>query len=517
MNWRIGETFISRAKYLAQGKKRKTVVMAAAGRLWLAELERGKYLTKKSAALPQISEESLGKAFSELTHVGAKEITVLYTLPDLRVACRNFPDMTEDELEETMYWEQDRIFGTDTDMRLAWKVLDRDFKGWTVSLAGIKEESFALWKAAAEKGGKKIDRLIPVTALDMACEQPPLYLYGRGKTALLLFREEHRQVSRVLQKETADEKLDIFLRALNKSYDLRGREIVFIPMSQREEIPFWKHIAERWQDKLKEFSFEYEEKAFSDDKNFDIDAFYENSEWQGEETERFSSIENEEISFDETGKFGTEENRENADDRSEHLSFEEKEISEETLWTMILPVMESADSSAMEFRDKEKEEALFFREMNWLRLGQGLSAFFAAAGIFCLLFLGYTFMEENGAEKKLANLSSVQAEMETERKTREKERRLLEKLKSLEAADFRWEQKLVFLGEHTPQGIVLSELEGEDGIVRLRGTADSSGSVARFRKDLERGWGGKVFIEEQKQEPMLKMAIFTLRWEGGRQ
>lgn len=39
------------------------MVMAAAGRLWLAEMEKGKYLVKKSAALPKITEESFAEAF----------------------------------------------------------------------------------------------------------------------------------------------------------------------------------------------------------------------------------------------------------------------------------------------------------------------------------------------------------------------------------------------------------------------------------------------------------------------
>ena len=121
------------------------MVMAAAGRLWLAEMEKGKYLVKKSAALPKITEESLAEAFSSLSGIGEREIILIYNSSDLHTVCRTFPAMTEEELAETMYWEQDRIFGVREDLRLSWKAISKDFTGWTVSLAGVREDSVACW------------------------------------------------------------------------------------------------------------------------------------------------------------------------------------------------------------------------------------------------------------------------------------------------------------------------------------------------------------------------------------
>lgn len=509
------EGIVSRVKAFLPAGGRKTVVMAAAGRLWLAKLEEGKYLIKKSTVLSEINEDTLRKAFFTFTDRGDKEITVLYTLSDLRIACKSFPAMTEEELKETMYWEQDRIFGTDTDMRLAWKVLTRDFTGWTVSLAGIKETSFELWQSAAEKGGKKITRMIPVTAIDIPRKQPPMYLYGRGKSALFLFREEARQVSRVLQKETADEKLDTFFRYLGKSCVLQGRDIIFIPMSQSEEIPFWKDLAKRWQEKLKEFSFENGEKVSVDFESLGDEDFYENGELSGDEWKENFSGGTEEISFGETGESMTEEKRENADVGEYEVSGREKSLPEETLWTCILPVMEAVNGSDMDFRGKEKGNAFFPGEMNWLRVGQGLSAFFAVIGILCFLFLGHTLLEERATETKLAELSEVRSEMETERKEQARENALLSQLRSLEEKDPHWEQKLVSLAECIPQGIVLSEIRSDGDGIRLTGTADSSGTAARFQKELGKAWGGKTHIEKQKREPKLKMTVFTLLWEGG--
>lgn len=149
------EGIVSRVKAFLPAGGRKTVVMAAAGQLWLAEMEKGKYFAKKSAALPKITEESLAEAFSSFNGIGEREINLIYNSPDLHAACRTFPAMTEEELAETMYWEQDRIFGVREDLRLSWKALSEDAAGWTVSLAGVREESVACWQPRRKKRGEK--------------------------------------------------------------------------------------------------------------------------------------------------------------------------------------------------------------------------------------------------------------------------------------------------------------------------------------------------------------------------
>lgn len=478
------EGIVSRVKAFLPAGGRKTVVMAAAGRLWLAEMEKGKYLAKKSAALPKITEESLAEAFSSLSGIGEREIILIYNSSDLHTVCRTFPAMTEEELAETMYWEQDRIFGVREDLRLSWKALSEDAVGWTVSLAGVREESVACWQSAAEKAGRKITRCIPVTAVELPRPRRPLYLYGRGKSAFFLFREEHVQESRILNMADADKKLQVFLRHLSKSYDMEGRDIIFIPMSGGvKEIPFWKDLAERWREKIKilPLSGEIEEPDDFTDPADEREAFSEES---GEE---------------------------------DHLvkTFAYGEEMEEGLWTILLPVMEAAAGADMDFLAGEKRKALLTGEVDWLRAGQAVSALSAGAGILCAIFLGYTSLEEGEAEAKLAGLSDVRIEMEAERKEQEKENQLLSELKSLEENDFRWEQKLVALSECTPQGIVLSEINAGEGTVHITGTADSPVTAMRFQKELEKAWGGKIYIEKQKREPNLKMAAFTLLWKGG--
>ena len=495
------EDVISRVKAFLPAGGRKTVVMAAAGRLWLAEMEKGKYLVKKSAALPKITEESLAEAFSSLSGIGEREIILIYNSPDLHTACRTFPAMAEEELAETMYWEQDRIFGVREDLRLSWKAISEDVTGWTVSLAGVREDSVACWQSAAEKAGRKITRCIPVTAVELPRERRALYLYGKGKSALFLFREEHVQESRILNTADADKKLQVFLRHLSKSYDMEGRDIIFIPMSGgMKEIPFWKNLAEKSSGSGSISSDRDKVLIFS--RHFSAPA--------DEKADGMLSCECE-MPIDEGEVFSEESGEE------DHLvkTFACGEEMEEELWTILLPVMEAADGAEMDFLAGKKRKVLPAGEVNWLRAGQGMSALFAAAGILCFILLGYTFLEEREAEAKLAGLSTVRIEMDAERKEREKENQLLSELKSLEENDLRWEQKLIALSECTPQGIVLSEINAGEGTVHITGTADSPVTAMRFQKELEKAWGGKIYIEKQKREPNLKMAAFTLLWKGG--
>lgn len=495
------EDVISRVKAFLPAGGRKTVVMSAAGRLWLAEMEKGKYLVKKSAALPKITEESLAEAFSSLSGIGEREIILIYNSPDLHTACRTFPAMAEEELAETMYWEQDRIFGVREDLRLSWKAISKDFTGWTVSLAGVQEDSVACWQSAAEKAGRKITRCIPVTAVELPRVRRALYLYGRGKSALFLFREEHVQESRILNTADADKKLQVFLRHLSKSYDMEGRDIIFIPMSGgTKEIPFWKNLAEKWREKMKTLPLSGEIEPEPDDFPAPAD----------EKADGMLSCECE-MPVDEGEVFSEESGEE------DHLvkTFACGEEMEEELWESLLPVMEAAAGAEMDFLAGKKRKALLTGEVNWLRAGQAVSVLSAATGIICAIFLGYTSLEEREAEAKLAGLSAVRIEMDAERKEREKENQLLSELKSLEENDLRWEQKLVALSECTPPGIVLSEINAGEGTVHITGTADSPVTAMRFQKELEKAWGGKIYIEKQKREPNLKMAAFTLLWKGG--
>ena len=131
------EGIVSRVKAFLPAGGRKTVVMAAAGRLWLAEMEKGKYLAKKSAALPKITEESLAEAFSSLSGIGEREIILIYNSPDLHTACRTFPAMAEEELAESVGLEHGSISIGASEIALNIYLLDR-LKKFHIAYPGVQ-------------------------------------------------------------------------------------------------------------------------------------------------------------------------------------------------------------------------------------------------------------------------------------------------------------------------------------------------------------------------------------------
>lgn len=63
--------------------------------------------------------------------------------------------------------------------------------------------------------------------------------------------------------------------------------------------------------------------------------------------------------------------------------------------------------------------------------------------------------------------------MEAYEKEQHEARALEGMLRKLEKENMRWEQKLAYLGESMPSGVVLREIAEESGEVRLEGTAQT--------------------------------------------
>ncbi len=465
--------------------RKKTVAMVSAGRMFMADVQEGKYIRRSVFPLRDLSGQVIAEAFFQAAEEGFtdRDILLIHTFPDLRVTCKSFPSMTEEELEETMYWEQDRIFGTQTDLQIAWTPIEKGFDGWKVSLAGSFRDTLALWTSAAETAGKRIIRCIPVTE-GVFREEPSFYLYGRKNSALLVFRDGTAWESRVLKPKDALEKMKIFTAHITENHEVATGNVCFVPLSDchDDQIVFWTELIEAWKNSMKNPSI-------------------------SEETQEEIGVE--EFSSEET-EIGIEEDA--PDIREETKCF----LTEQELWSMVLPVMESAPAASMDFIRRSETDDWVLSENRWLRIGQGAAAilFVFCFGLACLL--GFAVAEENRTEAKLAELYPVQQEMKKERMERNREDAFVSRLKRLEQEDSGWEQKLVMLSEYMPQGAVLSEITSENGLVRLQGTADSPATAARMEKNLKNAWGGEVRLERRKQEPHLKMATFTLVWQKGK-
>lgn len=93
--------------------------------------------------------------------------------------------MTEEEMVETMYWEEDRLFRTDEPMAPGWEVTSHSPLGWEVHVEAVKKETLSLWEKGAVLAGCHVGKALPVTAVPLS-EEPHFILYGRKRSAILI-------------------------------------------------------------------------------------------------------------------------------------------------------------------------------------------------------------------------------------------------------------------------------------------------------------------------------------------
>lgn len=237
----------TRVSLFFKKKRKQRTVLLWGNDLYAAEWKDKTLLWEEKVHLEDDGEDAFIKGLKEIEDKrGEKTSFVLvYNFSDLRTGTKQFPQMTEEELAETMYWEQDRIFGVRNDLQTAWRVLEKDFTGWKLSLAAAEKESIAHWEKAAAQAGKRISRMVPVTEVSAEEENPRLCLFGKKDKALCIFRSGKEEKVRVIPAEEAEDRLDTFIAHLSESYDLEKAEFLFIPCAgcdSKTEM-FWKNIA----------------------------------------------------------------------------------------------------------------------------------------------------------------------------------------------------------------------------------------------------------------------------------
>lgn len=105
------------------------------------------------------------------------------TLPGLRVEARRFPDMTEEELGETLRWEQDRLFRSAEPLAMDWKAIAHSPEGWETCATACEEEAFGRWADGARAAGWRVARAAPL----LPSEGEQVVFVGR-KECLMLAR-----------------------------------------------------------------------------------------------------------------------------------------------------------------------------------------------------------------------------------------------------------------------------------------------------------------------------------------
>lgn len=130
----------------------------------------------------------------------ARRVILAVNGADLSLESRRFPDMTESELAETLFWEADRIFPSAVPLRMDWTALSHSPEGWTVAAAACPAPVLGEWRDAARRTGRRLCRAVP----PLPREGETMLLIGHA-SALALSFEEGMLRKRRLEPEDAAE------------------------------------------------------------------------------------------------------------------------------------------------------------------------------------------------------------------------------------------------------------------------------------------------------------------------
>lgn len=407
-----------------------------------------------SAPLSSWSEEELKKAFISLKEQGLPAlVSVWYNRSDLRMASKRFPAMTASELEETLYWEGDRLFSASFDLAITWDVVFHDDVDCVVSASAVPIETIHVIKKAAEDAGLFLRQVVPVTAVMEKTKKPSLYLFIKNTSASLVFRYEKGEATRLLKKGDAGDRAATFLERQEEIYGPLPRHMTLLPMDSCDgtSYAYWNRFI---------------------------------STWNGQGVEGLRS-------FLEDNPDGT---------REEKI---EPQIME-WWWNRL-------SSGKMDFLKqggrREEEGILLPGKVSLWRWGAVTVCFMA---MLYGVYGGYVYSLKEEAKESLAACDTIsQAKKEAEEeKAAEKER--IEEWKAMAKENPRWEAKWVTLSEAAVPGIVLRKIQADTDRVTIEGSADTKQTAEDFAKNLERYWDMDTTLSVKQRNPGLSLVSFTV-------
>ena len=498
-----------------QYRKQKivTVIAPYPDGLWAADIRDGKFLRK--VFIPwngPADEDGAAEMLRLLSAQGFSRRNLILAVngADLRIQSRRFPDMTEQELAESMVWEEDRMFRLPGPVSMAWEKLSSGFSGCEVLMAGAMKEKIFFWEKAARRAGKRIIRAVP--AAGFVCREKPAFtLCAFRKKGVLLCRYGAFFRRRSLSPKLHGEGLYFMKRTAG---DLAVTDmdfsLLFMGDCGPQDRAFWR----RWAaDELAGKTGPAEVFGETEDSGFfpePEDDFGETSPDSPEDFSDFADNPEEPAPFYGTDLSPDETEAQTETDRPLHLHWEQAETKseEDGFREGTEPMLLASAESAVSFPLTLAGAPFLTRRNAPLRTAQGLLAV-------SLFFLGlsgvrYGLAAEalHTAREEAVSLAPVRAEQSRVRAEEKQDRDLTAQLRQLEAENPHWENRLLSLSDRLPSGTVLNSLTVREKQITLRGTASDYGSLEKFRAALEKDWHCRARISGR--EPKGSYFTFTL-------
>ena len=498
-----------------QYRKQKivTVIAPYPDGLWAADIRDGKFLRK--AFIPwngPADEDGAAEMLRLLSAQGFSRRNLILAVngADLRIQSRRFPDMTEQELAESMVWEEDRMFRLPGPVSMAWEKLSSDFSGCEVLMAGAMKDRIFFWEKAARRAGKRIIRAVPAAGFASG-EKPVFILCAFRKKGILLCRFGAFFRRRSLSPKLHGEGLYFMERTAG---DLAVTDmdfsLLFMGDCGPQDRAFWRSWAA---DELAgktgpaEVFGETETGGFFPEREDDFEEFSPDSP---EDFSDFAENPEEPAPFYGTDLSPDETEAQTETDRPLHLHWEQAETKseEDGFRAGTEPMLRIAAESSVAFPLTLAGAPFLTRGNAPLRTAQGL----LAVSLFVLGLSGvrYSLAAEalHTARAEAVSLAPVRAEQSRVRAEEKQDRDLTAQLRQLEAENPHWENRLLSLSDRLPSGTVLNSLTVREKQITLRGTASDYGSLEKFRAALEKDWHCKARISGR--EPKGGYFTFTL-------
>lgn len=209
-----------------------TVCVPGHGRMLFAKVQDGKFIQYHMFDMGRNSLD-LTDVFQQAKQAGYKgRMALAAAFSDFRIAKERLPDMTEEEVRGTMYWNSDRLFRLDKEMASDFRVVSHNLEGYELLAAGVGLDTVTLFSEAARSSGSRIAWVVPLPMLFESDKVIIVGLAGRREAWLYFWDGQGWANHQRVPKNEAKERTASFSAAAD------GAGILWFPTMDCDEESF---------------------------------------------------------------------------------------------------------------------------------------------------------------------------------------------------------------------------------------------------------------------------------------
>ncbi len=176
---------------------------------------------------------------------------------------------------------------------------------------------------------------------------------------------------------------------------------------------------------------------------------------------------------------------------------------------MLARCMEGGEKMNLAFPE-DRSKPFWSKDMQWLRISQGITVLSAAAFLYTALWFGLSLETRKEEEAQAVRFTPIMAEMASRKKEEQKITEVRKEVRHFTEQDPHWLGRLVVLADAAPPGIVLRRVETAGKDLVFTGTARNSAVLSLYQQRLRSAW--KIQGRANVRHTALPYYEFTLRF-----